>query len=381
MPVQIKLLADKQILMDRDRMPDEILLDQFDPADVIPPGVGEYDALLVRTVSPIDATTIPAAPSSLKFIGSATAGVDHVDQHWLQELGIEFAHSPGCNASAVGEFVGTAILAWSLMTGNELTSSRVGIIGAGHTGTAAGRLLSKLSVPCIYYDPPRAEADPSFRSCPLEEALECDILTFHTPLTHHTKWPTFHWLNREKLASRNFKLILNASRGGVVDEQALLASYREGTVENFILDVWEHEPRFNDLSAKNALIKTPHIAGYSLQSKQRATQIVMHSLCRYFGLSPAGREFTPPLPAAPTFSASETNSGLLELLFELNPIHEYNKRFETLIGLTPEEKHRRFQKARTGFPLRHEHPYCRVDEALLEKYPVLKSLGFTGKQG
>jgi hypothetical protein len=99
------------------------------------------------------------------------------------------------------------------------------------------------------------------------------------------------------------------------------------------------------------------------------------------GLSPAGLDFTPPLPAAPAISATKTDTGLLDVLFKLNPIREYNNRFEQLIGLTPEEKHRRFQVARTGFPLRHEHPCCRVDEALLEKYPVLKSLGFAGKQG
>lgn len=376
---RIRLLADQHILLDANEFPPSISIDLFDPSEGMPADVTEYNALLVRTVTPLDKSTIPSNPGRLKFIGSATAGTDHINSDWLRKCGIEFAHSPGCNASSVGEYVSVAILAWSLITQSDLKNNKVGIIGAGHTGSAVEKLLSALNISYLLYDPPREQTETTFKSASLEEILSCDILTFHTPLTHHGRWPTFHWLNRDKLSGRKFKLIINASRGGVIDEQALTEEFQKGTIENYILDVWENEPVFHDFSAKHALIKTPHIAGYSIQSKQRATQIVMDSLCTFFGIECNAYRFTPFPPVSPELSIAGEQPHLISLLFKLNPIHEYNLRFEMLIGQSAAKKEELFQKLRTGFPLRHEHPYWKIDKNLLEKYPVLYRLGFNTK--
>lgn len=376
---KIRLLADKYILIDANEFPPSISIDMFDPAEGLPADVTEYDALLVRTVTPLDKSTIPSNPGRLKFISSATAGTDHANCDWLRKCGIEFAHSPGCNASSVGEYVSVAILAWSLITQSDLVDINVGIIGAGHTGSAVKKLLSALNISYFLYDPPREQKEPTFKSASLENILSCDILTFHTPLTHHGRWPTFHWLNRDILSGRKFKLIINASRGGVIDEQALADEFQKGNIQNYILDVWEHEPVFNDYSARHALIRTPHIAGYSIQSKQKATKIVMDSLCTFFGIKSDGYRFTPVPPTPPELSTVGQEPDLLSLLFKLNPIQEYNSRFEMLIGQSAVKKENLFQKLRTGFPLRHEHPFWKVEKALLEEYPVLYRLGFDSK--
>jgi erythronate-4-phosphate dehydrogenase len=376
MSSKIQLLADSKILIHKNYIPGEVELHTYEPSDGIPQTVHEYDALLVRTVNPLDRTTISNKTTNLKFAGSATAGIDHVDQEWLKELGITFAHSPGCNASSVGEYVAVAVLEWSLRTETDLSGMSAGIIGAGNTGGAAKKLLSRLSVQCLLYDPPKEKTEPGFQSVSLEEVLNCDILTFHTPLTHSGHWPTYHWLNSNKLKDRSYQLIINASRGGVVDEKALTDYHQQGIVRDYVLDVWENEPVFNDSAAGNAFIRTPHIAGYSIQSKQRATHIVMKSLCDFFGIDSEEFTFTPPFPPAPVIPASASEKKLLELLNELNPIHEYDQRFSSLIGQSSEQKKRRFQRIRTGFPLRHEHPCYKVHDKVLKKYPVLGSLGF-----
>jgi erythronate-4-phosphate dehydrogenase len=257
---------------------------------------------------------------------------------------------------------------------------RAGIIGAGHTGRAAEQLLTRLSVRCVRYDPPKAEIEPGFQSSTLDEVLDCDILTFHTPLTNTGPWPTYHWLDSDKLKSRTYQLIINASRGGVVDEQALLNSYQKDKVRSFVLDVWENEPVFSDRTAEAAFLSTPHIAGYSIQAKQKATRMVMQSLCEFFNISAKEFDFTPPAPSVPEVSEELTNRGLTGLLSELNPIREYHRLFSRLHGLTPGQKQRGFQQIRTEFPLRHEHSCFKISKEIMGRHPVLHSLGFGMKK-
>jgi len=372
----VKLLADKQILLTEDNLPESVLLTRYDPSDGLPDDVGDYDALFVRTVSPIDITTIPSNPKRLRFIGSATAGFDHVDQSWLARCNIEFAYAPGCNASSVGEYVAVSILVWALKTGSDLSSLTAGIVGAGHTGTAAAKLLGELSIQYKSYDPPRQATDASFSSVDLNEILGCDILTFHTPLTTSDEWPTKHWLNEKKLAGRQFRLIINTARGGVIDENALYTAFRDGNVHSYILDVWENEPYFDDQIAENAWLRTPHIAGYSVQSKQRAAAMLVKSFNKTFGFEDRRENAIDDRPGQ---KIKDTGSDLLQVLLNLNPIWEYDRMFKNLIGLEPARKPRAFQDIRTSFPLRLEHPYYKLDPGTLEKFPVLSALGFSSK--
>lgn len=376
----IKLLADEQILLTEKQLPEPVLLTTFDPSDGIPADAGDYDALFVRTVSPIDKTTIPSHPQRLRFIGSATAGFDHVDQDWLAQSNIEFAYAPGSNANSVGEYVAVSILLWALKTGTDLSSLTAGIIGAGHTGTAVAKHLTKMNVRFKNYDPPRQIRETTFKSAGIEEILACDILTFHPPLTTAGEWPTKHWLSQSELKDRYFSLIINAARGGVIDEKALYSAFKKGDVQNYILDVWENEPYFDDQIAENAWLRTPHIAGYSVQSKQRAAAMLMESLSSTFGFeytleNRAGQS----LKSRPGLSITDPNPDLPQILLSLHPLGEYDRMFKDLIGLKTNMKSHAFQEIRTGYPLRYEHPYHQLDPAILEKFPVLRALGFTSK--
>lgn len=375
----IHLLADKHILISGEMLPERVRLTTYDPLNGLPPSLEPFDAIFTRTVTKLDETTLSSRPKRLKLVGSATAGTDHVNRQWLDEQEIKFIWAPGCNARAVAEYVGTALLFWALDHEVQLSDCSAGIIGAGHAGQATSSMLQGLGLRVEHYDPPRQEEDSSFHSDSLEEALSCDLLSFHTSLTHKGRWPTWHWLDKQWLKYRKYKLIINSSRGGVVEDGALHSALSTGQVENAILDVWEGEPHFLDSLAHESLIATPHIAGYSVQAKQRAANQLVHALCDEFGLTPPvyskPAPQTNPLSAAGFSTPEKAPQDLRQLLPLLHPIKEYDRLFRTLIGKSSDEKRLQFQEIRTGYPLRQEFSAMALPSRILDQHPELKILG------
>lgn len=374
----IKLLADKHLFLLETCLPGGVELTTYDPIHGLPGNLQEYDALFVRTVNPINSSTLPSNPGKLKFIGSATAGIDHIDTDYLEKEQINFQYAAGCNARSVAEYIASALLLWSAHTELEPGALKVGIIGIGHTGGAVADQLERLGFPYLAYDPPKEERDPDFNSCTLDELLNSDILTFHTPLTYTGKHATFHWLDEEILKKHSYELVINAARGGIINEKTLYKSFQRETISHYILDVWENEPVFNDLLANKAFLKTPHIAGYSLQAKWRASSMVSKALADFFRLDAPDPVFPFDLlnEAAPSFSI-DGNPAFVEILKTLHPITDFDNKFERLIGLQPEKKSVSFQNLRTQFNLRHEFRHINLSQEILDRYPLLKSLGFT----
>ncbi|HKK45138.1 MAG TPA: NAD(P)-dependent oxidoreductase, partial [Balneolaceae bacterium] len=257
----INVLADQYLHNIQSYLPENINLILFDPTKRLPPELSYAEAMLVRTVININAQTMSEIPASLKFIGTASAGTDHVDIDYLQKNGVRFADAAGCNARSVAEYVATALLIWAETRKKDLSKLSMGIVGVGHVGTQVVKLLEKLGITTIPYDPPRSLRENNFDSATLDELLSADMLSFHTPLTYKGDYPTFHWLDKEKLTGREFQLVINSSRGGVIDEKELLKSIKAGNVRDIIIDVWENEPEFSLTTAQKAFIKTPHIAG------------------------------------------------------------------------------------------------------------------------
>lgn len=376
MSTSIQLLADEHLFLLENCLPDEVELTTYDPNRGIPENVQEFDALFVRTVNPINASTIPAGPEKLKLIASATAGIDHVDTDYLKEQDILFRYAPGCNARSVGEYISTALLLWYAETGYDPGELKVGIIGFGHTGGAVADLLEQLEIPFLAYDPPKEKREPDFNSCTLDELLHCDILSFHTPLTNTGKHATFHWLDEPILKEYSFELVINAARGGIINEKSLYKAFQRETVSHYILDVWENEPIFNDLLANKSFFNTPHIAGYSRQAKWRASSMIATELAEYFGLNPPDTTFPKDQLQDPSPALAENaDLSFAKLLKLVHPIAEYDKRFEKLIGLQPEKKSIAYQELRTRFSLRDEFSYIHFPQQIFDKYPLLKMLG------
>jgi len=225
-------------------------------------------------------------------------------------------------------------------------------VGCGNTGGAVIELLSALDINYAAYDPPRGIRDSNFLSVSKEELLSCNILTFHTPLTHTGPHPTYHLLNRSWLQS-SFQLIINAARGGVVDEPELLDAVHRGIIRDCILDVWENEPLFSDTAARASMIATPHIAGYSREAKTAASRMVTEQLCDHFAMEmPGFAEPIVPKHALPDFSGA---SGLAGFLWEINQINHYDAEFRKLIGMPDTAKSDGFSRLRTSTPTRFEY--------------------------
>lgn len=367
----INVLADKHLFRLAELMPAECNLTLFDPGDGVPEITEGTQALLTRTVTRIDAESLPALPDSLSFVGTGSAGTDHVDESFLHSRGITFASAGGCNARSVAEYVAVALLLWAERRDRSLADCRVGIIGMGHTGRAVSTLLEALDIAYAAYDPPRAEREDAFASVSLEEVLACDILTFHTPLTQHGDYPTRHWLDKPKMERRSFELIINASRGGVIDETAVMRGLEAGSVGDVVLDVWENEPLFDDTIARHAFLKTPHIAGYSVEAKTRATRMVVQAMARHFTIdykteaSQDEAHFRKP---------PSTFWSLSDVLTFYHPIRDYETRLLMLIGRSRQEKGKGFSEIRTGHPLRHEFPHLHIPQSLKAEYPALEAL-------
>lgn len=369
----IKVLTDQNLHKISLFIPKEAELTFYNPQHKTPDLTG-FDALLIRTVTKLNEHNFPKLPSTLKLVGTGSSGSDHVDIEYLLSKGVHFSDAKGCNASAVAEYVLTSLLLWGVEKQVELSDLSFGIIGAGKTGTAVSNLLEKFEASFYLYDPPREKIDPEFTSCSLEEVLRCDVLSFHVPLIHSGEYSTFHWLDKVKLVENQFKLIINASRGGVIDESALKQAIDTGTVDDCVIDVWENEPDFDPKLAKQAFIATPHIAGYSEQAKLNASRLVCEKLCRFFHLDMPTNDL---LSQAKNIELAHLKYSLGQLLSRLHPIREYDAILRDLMNR--EDKATLFSKLRTDRPYRYEYSYMNLDDEFLDRFKELELLGIKSR--
>lgn len=345
------ILADQYLYKLNEFLPKACSLTLYDPEEGFPDDAPQFDAFLVRTVTAINKRTLPDT-ERLQFIGSATAGTDHIDTDYLERCGIEFAHSAGCNSRAVAEYVITALYRWGEQKGTDPEKLKVGVVGCGNAGSALIGLLDKLNIERVMYDPPKEEREDTFQSASVDELLSSDVLSFHTPLVQSGTYATRHlcsagWLDKK------FKLIINTARGGVVDERALFSAMEHDFVDDAVLDVWENEPVFSDQMAQKSLIATPHIAGYSRQAKWRASEIVVRQLCNHFDLDYSEPDMNDRLKRKQAEQIKEHSfSGFL---WKNNNIEFYDRKLREMIGLPDREKASNFAKLRSQTETRFEY--------------------------
>ena len=243
----------------------------------------DADALMVRSVTKVNEALL--GDKAIKFVGTATAGTDHVDQSWLTQAGIGFSAAPGCNAIAVVEYVFSALLMLAERDGFALADRTVGIIGVGNVGGRLQKRLEALGIKTLLCDPPRADNgdEGDFRS--LDELVaEADVITFHTPLYKEGQYKSLHLADEALI--RRLKpgtILINACRGPVVDNAALLKCLEEGQNLSVVLDVWEPEPDLNLALLDKVDLGTSHIAGYTLEGKARGTTQVFEAYSQFIG--------------------------------------------------------------------------------------------------
>ncbi|WP_413518827.1 4-phosphoerythronate dehydrogenase [Psychrobacter glacincola] len=262
------------------------------------------DVLLIRSVTVIDQSLL-ANNNSVKFVGSATIGTDHVDQDYLAARNISFANAAGCSKHSVAQYVVSAILTlrpqyWQQST----TPITLGIIGLGNIGSTLARYASDLGWQVLGYDPLLAASD--INNASLEQVLrQSDVVSLHVPLTDKkdsqgaandvvsdsisnnvSDYPTRHLINAETLALMSpHTMLVNSARGPVIDATAIEADI-DATNRQVVLDVFEHEPQIAESLLSKLAIATPHIAGYTLEGKLRGTQIIYDALCEKLAVLP-----------------------------------------------------------------------------------------------
>ena len=236
----------------------------------------DCDALIVRSRTRVDEELL--RNSKIQFVGSTVAGLDHIDQPYLEDNAITLSSAQGCNANAVAEYVISAIANLSHDYNFKLSGRTLGIIGVGNVGRRLDLKAKQLGIKTLLNDPPRESAEGSEHFVSLEEALGADIVTFHTPLTFSGIYSTHNLLN-----SHNFNhikkdaIIINAARGGIINE---LIWEKTPTKAN-IIDCWENEPNINPTLQKSAYWATPHIAGHSIDAKFMGSFMIYKDLCKY----------------------------------------------------------------------------------------------------
>jgi erythronate-4-phosphate dehydrogenase len=242
----------------------------------------DADALIVRSKTQITRDLLQGTP--IKFVGTATAGTDHMDLGWLESKGIYGCASPGCNANSVSEYLVAALLTLRAHHGFDLEGKTIGVIGCGNVGSRVVQKCEALGMKVLRNDPPLAATSPDPDFHPLEYVLEVsDIVTLHVPLVKEEPWPTCRMADYRFFEQlKPGAIFINAARGGVCDYDALLAAKEGDVVSHMVIDVWHPEPAFRTDVLQMADIASPHIAGHSYEGKLNGTVACYNELCDFF---------------------------------------------------------------------------------------------------
>ena len=349
----MKILIESHIPFIGDALDDLGEVVRLAPEEFNPGAVADADAMIVRTRTRCDAALL--AGSNVCFVATATIGTDHIDLTWCAANGITTVSAPGCNAPAVAQYVWASLLRLF----PSLHGKTIGIVGLGHVGSIVAEWAKPLGVLVLACDPPRQRRDGGWNTgAPFEAgtepfvsldqiAREADIITFHTPLIREGEDRTFHMASRDFFRSLSRKpVIINAARGPVVDNPALVEALKEGSVGAAVMDCWEGEPAISPELLELAAIATPHIAGYSIEGKQRASAACVAALRRFVGQEAlaAAAEAAAPSPAA-AGAADDPDLFAQRITASYDP-------FVDTARLRADKSS--FEALRNNYPLRHE---------------------------
>ncbi|XAG71194.1 4-phosphoerythronate dehydrogenase [bacterium 19CA06SA08-2] len=341
----------------------------------------DADVLLVRSVTRVDAALLATSPR-LGFVGTATIGTDHVDKALLAARNIPFFSAPGCNKYSVGDYVLSALLVLAERHELNLSEMSLAVIGAGNTGECVARKAESLGMRVLRCDPPRAraagQAGETGAFVDYQTALGADIVSFHVPITREGPDATFHLLDEQVITARPAgQILVNASRGEVWDNQALLVRQQGLEPLRLVMDVWEGEPEPLYALVPHTEIATPHIAGYSLEGKARGTWMLYQALCQQLGR--AARQDLQSLLPAPEVRAltpgQPADQALIKQLVHLiYDVRRDDARFRNRIELPGS-----FDEQRKHYPERRELSSLHVSGPFASD--TLARLGFTVQPG
>jgi erythronate-4-phosphate dehydrogenase len=335
----------------------------------------DADALIIRTRTKCNAQLLDN--TNVRFIATATIGFDHIDTAYCEKHNIFWTNAPGCNSGSVKQYMASVLVNMAEKRQFSLTGKTIGIIGVGNVGKKIANLCKTLKMNVLLNDPPRERKEKTDGFVTLEQIQkEADIITFHVPLNNDGEDQTYHLAN-----SKFFKnltkpaILINCSRGEVVDGKALKKALKKGEIEGAVLDVWEEEPNIDPELVQLLDFATPHIAGYSADGKANGTAMSIHALCKIYDI-PLASWFPDdvPQPLQPFINLDNSSKNcdqlICKLINETYKVQEDDQRLRHSLDT--------FEKQRGDYPIRREFQaytvHLAVQDEKLKK--MIVNLGF-----
>jgi len=311
------------------------------------------DLLLVRSVTRVTQELVE--DTGIRFIGSATIGIDHLDTAWLDANNIPWAHAAGCNADAAAQYA----LAMMWLACDRLhinfRQQRIGIIGRGNVGRRLEHLLNVLDIPVRACDPPLQESGEDDRLVSMQEVCTNSIISLHVPMTRTGSHPTADLLDRQRLDGlQPGTLLVNTSRGSVIEGSALLTQLRSGRL-HAALDVWPDEPYIGQKWLDAVSVATPHVAGYSLEGKRAGTEMIYQAFCKTFAFEAGGQPTTNTEDVTLSFPAQATAEHVLKQIIQSScPVFRDDASLRAAARLQAEGDCIQIDSLRASYPVRRE---------------------------
>lgn len=378
---KIKIIADDKIPFLKGVLEPFADIQYLPPLQITKDTIKNADALLVRTRTKCDINLLENSP--VKFIGTATIGFDHIDTVYCEAKGIKWINAPGCNSSSVKQYIAAALMTIAKVKKIKLEEMNIGIVGVGNVGSKVEKIAKIFGMNVLLNDPPRERIEKNGEFVSLDYLVDnSDIITFHVPLNMDGIDKTFHLADRSFFEKfDNSKILINTSRGEVVETNALKQAITNKLISACVLDVWENEPLIDNELLNLVDIATPHIAGYSVEGKANGIAACVNALNEFFGLGIEQNWFPTNLPSSTRSKeiridclGKSNQDFFFELLTATYDILEDDKRLRNSIS--------DFEKLRSEYPVRREFNYYNVhlnntDESLNS---AVNELGFNYKK-
>lgn len=374
----MKILIDENMPYAKEFFSDFCKVDQLIPfsgRELTSKQVSDADVLLVRSITQVNEALLKDN-KNLSFVGTATIGMDHIDQAYLAKRNIAFHSAPGCNAISVAEYVISSLVILAERYLLDIAKLSVGIVGGGNTGTRLSEKLTALGIVHKICDPLLEQSEHDTRDfVSLEEALNCDVISLHVPKIVDGKYPTYHLLDKARLNNlKDNQILISACRGEVIDNQALLELKQQGHCLKVVLDVWEGEPMVLAPLIEHTEIATAHIAGYSLEGKARGTEMLYQALCLYSKIEPKCKLIN--LLPATSISSVKLNQEFNEVVLNQLVKMVYDVRRDDAI-FRQQILSQGFDSLRKNYPVRREFSAVQVTLLSNDLSDVPHRLGFS----
>lgn len=372
----IRIVADNKIPFLKGALEGVAKVDYFPGGEISREDLKDADALITRTRTRCDRSLLEG--TKVRFIASATIGYDHIDTAYCEQAGIRWTNAPGCNSASVRQYLVSLLLFLAAEKGLELNKLTLGVIGLGNVGTKVAAAAKSLGMNVLLNDPPRARKEGKGEFVSLEELkIKSDIITLHVPLNRGGEDNTFHLVDAGFIEGvKNGAVLVNSSRGKVVNEADLKQGIRNGKLSHVILDVFEEEPALDPELLDLLTLATPHVAGYSLDGKANGTSMAVQAISKHFKLGLDEWQVSEkPVPEQDQILADASSGDLYEVLWEV---------FRNTYDITAEDARLRkdpgsFESLRGNYPFRREpEAYSvRLFQGYDEIRTILETLGFS----